>query len=264
MAATGYGGQSNLNGSASAGSHDLSARASGFANGLDYRVTPYTVVGFALGGGGTNYSLSDGLGGGHSDMFQAAVYNLTRVDAAYVSAAFAYGWHNETTDRAVTVAGFEQLSAGFVANNIGGRVEGGYRFAIPGILDLPGFGLTPYGAFQMQAFHTPSYSETVPNSAPFALNYQAHTTNVIRTELGAWIDRPFRVYDDAILSLRGPAAWAHDDWSDLTYTPSFLSLPGSSWTETGAPPPRDLLLASAVAEVISGTGYRSPASSTPN
>jgi uncharacterized protein with beta-barrel porin domain len=72
---------------------------------------------------------------------------------------------------------------------------------------------------------------------------------VIRTELGAWIDRPFRVYDDAVLSLRGRAAWAHDDWSDLTYTPSFLSLVGTSWSETGAPPPRDLLLASAVAEV---------------
>jgi uncharacterized protein with beta-barrel porin domain len=72
---------------------------------------------------------------------------------------------------------------------------------------------------------------------------------VIRTELGAWIDRPFRVYDDAVLSLRGRAAWAHDDWSGLTYTPSFLSLPGTIWSETGAPPPRDLLLASAVAEV---------------
>jgi uncharacterized protein with beta-barrel porin domain len=248
--AAGYGGQSNLNGSASAGSHDLSARAYGFATGLDYRVTPYTVVGFALGGGGTNYSLSNGLGGGHSDMFQAAVYSLTRINAAYVSAAIAYGWHDETTDRTVTVAGFDHLTAGFNANNIGGRVEGGYRFAIPGILDLPGFGLTPYAAFQMQAFYTPSYSETAASgSSLFALNYDAHTTNVIRTELGAWIDRPFRVYDDAILSLRGRAAWAHDDWSDLTYTPSFVSLPGSSWTETGAPPPRDLLLASAVAEV---------------
>jgi len=246
----GYGGQSNLSGSALAGSHDLSARAYGFATGLDYRVTPYSVVGFALGGGGTNYSISNGLGGGHSDMFQAAVYSLTRVDAAYVAAAIAYGWHSETTGRTVTVAGFDQLTAGFDANNIAGRVEGGYRFAVPGIFDLPGFGVTPYGAFQMQAFYTPSYSETATaGSSLFALSYDAHTTNVIRTELGAWIDRPFRIYDDAVLSLRGRAAWAHDDWSDLTYTPSFLSLVGTSWSETGAPPPRDLLLASAVAEV---------------
>ena len=45
-----YGGQENITGNALAGSHDLSARAYGFATGLDYRVTPYTVVGFALGG----------------------------------------------------------------------------------------------------------------------------------------------------------------------------------------------------------------------
>jgi hypothetical protein len=32
--------------------------------------------------------LSDSFGGGHSDMFQAAVYSLTRVDAAYERA-----WH---------------------------------------------------------------------------------------------------------------------------------------------------------------------------
>jgi len=72
---------------------------------------------------------------------------------------------------------------------------------------------------------------------------------VIRTELGAWLDRSFAVDDGAILSLRSRAAWAHDNWSDLRYSPTFLSLPGSSWTETGAPPARDLLLASAVAEV---------------
>ena len=248
--AAAYGGQSNLSGNASAGSHDLTARAYGVATGLDYRVTPYTVVGFALGGGSTNYGLPDGLGGGHSDMFQSAIYSLTRVDAAYVSAALAYGWHQVSTDRVVTVAGIDHLTAGFSANNIGGRIEGGYRFAIPGVLDLTGFGLTPYAAFQMQAFRAPSYSETaVSGSSIFALSYDAHTTTVIRTELGAWFDRPFAVADGAILSLRSRAAWAHDNWSDLRYTPSFLSLPGSSWTETGAPPARDLLLASAVAEV---------------
>jgi uncharacterized protein with beta-barrel porin domain len=248
--AAGYGGQSNLSGNAAAGSQDLAARAAGFATGLDYRVTPYTVVGFALAGGGTNYGLSGGLGGGRSDIFQAAVYSLTRVNAAYLSAALAYGWNDETTDRTVTVAGFDRLTANFVANNVAGRLEGGYRFAIPGIPGLPGFGLTPYGAFQMQAFYTPSYSEAAASgSSVFALDYDSHATDVIRTELGAWVDRPFKVYDDAILSLRGRAAWAHDDWTGLTYTAGFLSLPGSSWTETGAPPPRDLLLASAVAEV---------------
>jgi uncharacterized protein with beta-barrel porin domain len=248
--AAAYGGQTNMTGNALAGSHDLSARAYGYATGLDYRVTPYTVVGFALGGGSTNYGLSNGLGGGHSDMFQSAVYSVTRVDAAYVSAALAYGWHHMSTDRFLTVAGIDHLTADFSANNVGGRIEGGYRFAIPGVFDQPGFGFTPYAAFQMQAFRTPSYSEIAASgSSTFALAYDAHTTTVTRTELGAWFDQPIALYDGSMLSLRSRAAWAHDNWSDPRYTATFLSLPGSSWIETGAAPAHDLLLASAVAEI---------------
>ena len=99
--AGGYGGQSNVSGDPTFGNHDRSARTYGYVTGLDYLVTPYTTVGFALGGGGTNFGLSDSLGGGRSDMFQAAVYSVTRYNAAYVSAALAYAWHRVSTDRTV-------------------------------------------------------------------------------------------------------------------------------------------------------------------
>jgi autotransporter-associated beta strand protein len=74
-----YGGSNRTTGDlAVIGSHDLSARTVGFAAGLDYRLTPETVVGFALAGGGTDWSLSQGLGGGKSDAFQAGLYGATR------------------------------------------------------------------------------------------------------------------------------------------------------------------------------------------
>jgi outer membrane autotransporter protein len=248
--AAGYGGQTNTGGDAFAGSHDRSARTFGYATGLDYRVTPYTVVGFALAGGGTNYGLSDGLGGGHSDMFQAAVYSTTRINAAYVSAALAYAWHHVSTDRFVNVAGTDHLTADFDANNVGGRIEGGYRFPIPGVFGWPGFGVTPYAAAQAQAFRTPSYSETSASGAsPFGLAYDAHTTTTTRTELGTWFDRSVTLDNGALLALRSRVAWAHDFWSDPSMTATFQSLPGSSFTVFGAAPARDSLLASAVAEV---------------
>jgi autotransporter-associated beta strand protein len=66
-----YGGANRTSGDVAVlGSHDLSARTVGFAAGLDYRYTPDTVLGFALAGGGTNWSLSQALGGGKSDAFQ--------------------------------------------------------------------------------------------------------------------------------------------------------------------------------------------------
>jgi T5SS/PEP-CTERM-associated repeat protein/autotransporter-associated beta strand protein len=65
-----YGGSNRTSGDiAIIGSHDLSARTVGFAGGFDYRLTPDTVVGLAFAGGGTDWSLSQGLGGGKSDAF---------------------------------------------------------------------------------------------------------------------------------------------------------------------------------------------------
>jgi len=247
--AAAYGGQTKISGDASAGSHDLSARSFGYAMGLDYRVTPYTIVGFALAAGGTNFGLSDGLGGGRSDMFQSAIYSLTRGNAAYFSTAFAYAWHGVSTDRYVNVAGLDQLTADFPANNIGARIEGGYRFPIPDVFNLPGGGFIPYAALQAQAFRTPSYSESSASGSPFALAYDAHTTTTARTELGAWIDRITPLGNDAILALRTRAAWAHDFWSDPDMTASFQSLPGSSFTVIGAVPAGDSLLASAEADI---------------
>jgi uncharacterized protein with beta-barrel porin domain len=256
--AAGYGTQSNAAGDeVVVGSHDRSVSTFGYVTGVDYRVTPYTVAGFALGGGGTRYGLSDSLGGGHSDMFQAAVYSSTRVSAAYISAALAYAWHHVSTDRYVTLAGTDHLAADFSANNVGGRIEGGYRFALPGVLGWPArYGVTPYAAGQVQTFRAPSYSESAASgSSVFALAYNARTTTTARTEVGAWFDWTIPTGYGTTLALRTRAAWAHDYWSAPNITAMFEALPGSSFTVTGAAPASDLLLASAGAEIGLGNGF---------
>lgn len=255
--AAGYGGQTNANGDAlGVGSHDRSVSDVGFATGLDYRVTPYTVAGFALSGGATRYGLSEGLGSGRSDMFQAAIYSTTRVDAAYVSAAIAYGFHQFNTDRFVTVAGADHLAADFSANDIGGRLEGGYRFAIPS-MGWPGqSGLIPYAAVQVQAFRTPSYSETALSGASvFALSYDARTITTTRTELGTWLDWSMPIDYGTRLTLLGRAAWAHDNWSAPNITAGFQALPGSIFVVAGAAPATDLALVSAGVEIGFRNGF---------
>lgn len=252
-----YGGQTNTAGNLLAGTHDSSARTFGFATGLDYLATPYTVVGFALAGGGTNYGLSDGLGSGHSDMFQAAVYSTTRVNAAYVSATLAYAWHRVSTDRYVTIAGNDHLTSAYAANSFGGRIEGGYRFVIPAVFDSSGFGLTPYAALQAQSFHTPSYSETAVSGSPlFALAYNAHTTTAVRTELGSWVDKSYTLDRNNVLSLFGRAAWAHDWYSDPSLTAAFQSaLPGSIFIVNGVTPAKDSALLTGGAQLYMRNGW---------
>ena len=147
-----YGGSNHTNGDpAVIGSHDLSARTAGLAGGFDYRTTPDTVVGLAFAGGGTNWSLSQGLGGGKSDAFQAGIYGATKCGPAYLAAAFTFANHWMSTDR---LALGDHLTADFNAQSYGGRLEGGYRF------ETPYGGITPYAAIQAQNFHSPDYSET--------------------------------------------------------------------------------------------------------
>jgi outer membrane autotransporter protein len=241
-----YGGSNRTSGDlAVIGSHDLSASTAGFAGGFDYRLTPDSVVGFALAGAGTDWSLSQGLGGGKSDAFQAGVYAATKSGPAYLAAAFAFANHWMSTDR---FAFGDHLTADFNAQSYGGRLEGGYRFgAAYG-------GITPYAAIQAQSFHTPGYTETgaIPNG--FALTFNGRDATDTRSELGARFDRVLAVYSNAVLALRGRVAWAHDWVSDPTLTPLFQALPGASFIVNGALPVKDSALASAGGELRLANG----------
>ena len=247
-----YGGYNKTSGDpVVVGSHDLTARTGGFAAGMDYRVAPGTVVGFALAGGGTNWSLANGLGGGKSDAFQAGVYGSTRSGPLYVAAALAYAWHDVSTDR-FAFAG-NHLAADFNAQSFGGRIETGYRIGSPTVHSSGG-AITPYAAVQAQSFRTPSYAETDLNNGGFGLAYAARTGTATRSELGARFDHAVVLDRNAVLTLRGRLAWAHDWVSDPTLTAGFQTLPGASFIVNGATPAKDLALVSAGTELRLANG----------
>jgi uncharacterized protein with beta-barrel porin domain len=243
-----HGGHSSVDGKTLAGSHERSVSTVSIATGLDYLITPNTVVGFALGGGHTDFGLANGFGDGSSNMIQTAAYSFTRSGPAYLSTALAYTAHWTKTARKLTFAD-ERLTADVFANNAGARVEGGYRFELPG-LGSTQFGLTPYAALQGQAFWMPSYRESGSGSSPFALAYDARRTEVGRIEIGAWFDHTIPL-DNAALVMRARAAWAHDHYfSDpATVAVKFQSLPNWPFKIKGAEPATDFALLSVGASV---------------
>ncbi|WP_247554278.1 autotransporter-associated beta strand repeat-containing protein [Bradyrhizobium sp. 138] len=244
--ASGYGGASTLNGNAATGSSTTTSRIYGTVVGADYRASPNTLVGFALGGAGYNFSLSDNLGSGRADLFQAGLYARHTIGPAYVSAALAYGWQDVTTDRTVTVSGTDKLTANFKASTFSARLETGWRFApIP----TSSFGVTPYAAVQATAFHLPGYGETaLVGSNQFALSYTSRDTTNVRTELGARTDQRFLV-SEGVLTLRGRLAWAHDTNTSRFVNAAFQTLPGAAFTVSGARPAADSALAGGRAEL---------------
>jgi T5SS/PEP-CTERM-associated repeat protein len=241
--AAGYGGSQTTDGNAVVGSNTATSRIAGVAAGADYLLSPNTLVGFALGGGGTSFNVANGLGGGSSDLFQAGVYARHTMGNAYVAGALAYGWQDVTTDRTVTIAGNDHLRARFDANALSGRLEGGYRYATPWM------GITPYAAAQFTSLYLPGYGEQAVSGAnDFALNYAGRDVTAARGELGLRTDRSYAL-ETAVLTLRGRAAWAHDVNPDRAISATFQTLPGASFVVNGAASAHDAALLTGAAEM---------------
>ncbi|GKQ50781.1 hypothetical protein BRSPCE3_16360 [Bradyrhizobium sp. Ce-3] len=253
--AAGYGGSQSTSGNAVTGSNDTTSSVYGTAVGADYLFSPNTIAGFALAGGGTNFSVA-GSGSGRSDLFQAGAYFRHTEGAAYVTAALAYGWQDVTTNRTVTVAGLDQLRAEFNANTYSGRLEGGYRIIAPW---TGGIGITPYAAGQFTTFDLPGYAEqAVVGSSAFALTYAAKSVTDVRSELGIRTDKSFLV-QDGLLTLRTRFAWAHDYDPDRSIGATFQALPGTSFVVNGAAQASDSALTTASVEMKWRNGWSAAA-----
>jgi uncharacterized protein with beta-barrel porin domain len=208
-----------------------------------------------MAGGGTSFSVANG-GTGRSDLFQMGAYVRHTQGPAYVSASLAYGWQDITTNRTVTVAGFDQLRAQFNANAWSGRLEGGYRFVSPWV---GGLGITPYAAAQFVTFDLPAYAEqSIVGLNTCALNYGAHDPTDARTELGIRTDKSWAM-SDGILTLRGRFAWAHDYDPDRSIGATFQSLPGASFVVNGASQAGDSALTTASIEMKWKNGWSAAA-----
>lgn len=236
---SGYGAWAKTNGDASSSAVDT--RLGGVVGGIDYRPAPGLVFGVAAGGALTNTSLDSGSA--DTTVAQVGVYSAVRIDKAYLSAAFAYGWHSADTSRTVSIAGSDRITGAFDAYSLNGRVETGMRYG------LREFGITPFAAVQAQRFHTPSYQEKAGGTAAaFAISYSANDTNALRSELGVWFDAMPRATSGPPVNLRARVAWAHNFGDAPTATGAFATFPSGTFVVTGVKPAADALLATAAAE----------------
>ncbi len=242
---SGYGNRTEVDGDAGTGSHATTSTAYGVAVGFERAVGADAMVGVAVSGGGTSFNLEDDLGSGRSAVLQAALYARSTFEQAYVAGAVAAGYHRVSLDRTLTFAGTDHYTAEFDATNFAAEIEVGY--------DLGWF--TPYVALRGQAFSTPGYSEVTESGAStFALDYDAGLALLLRTEIGARADWVTDLDDGGTLNLYASAAWAHDMRSGYDAVAEFQMMPGSSFTVAGAAPNADSLLATAGAELTTGSG----------
>ena len=82
----------------------------------------------------------------------------------------------------------------------------------------------------------------------FALAYGAKDVTDARSELGIRTDKSYAM-PDAILTLRGRFAWAHDFDPDRSIGATFQTLPGASFVVNGAAQAHDSALTTASVEM---------------
>jgi uncharacterized protein with beta-barrel porin domain len=116
-------------------------------------------------------------------------------------------------------------------------------------------GITPYAAAQFTTFDLPDYAEQILSGAnAFALGYASKSVTDTRSELGLRSDKSFAM-PDAILTLRGRAAWVHDFNTDRNIAVTFQTLPGASFVVGGAAQAHDAALTTASAEMKWQIGF---------
>ena len=246
----GYGGTLRAGGDAATGSHDTTSRVAGAAAGATYQLAPDTLIGFALGGAGSSFSLAQGLGGGRSDDFNAALYGRKEFGPSYFAAALGYVWQQASTDRTVVVAGADALHADLHPQALIARFESGRRFQALGV------GMAPYAALQTTSMWLPSFGETA--TSRFGLAYDARTTTVTRSELGARFDSDVRIADLPI-TLKARAAWLHGWGTDWRADAALPQLAAARFTVFGAALPGDSAQVSLGAGISLGRGWSASA-----
>ncbi|MCZ8317033.1 autotransporter domain-containing protein [Phreatobacter sp.] len=227
----------------------------GVAAGADRLISPDTLIGFALAGGGTAYGLGT-RGTGSGDFAQLGLYGSTRLGPGYVSAALAYGWNRFDVSRTAGLGPTETYRSAPTVHTFGGRIEAGRRFGDRA------FAATPYAALEVIGASTAGYRESwgPGNTGAFALAYGARTYANARAEAGMRLDSLRAVAPTADLLTFARLAYGFQAGTQRSAEASFQQLANSGFTVFGARASTHTALGSLGLELRLATGTRVTAS----
>lgn len=213
------------------GSQKFKAHASGVSGGYDWQVSSSLTLGVAFSATDTSFHITQDLGEGRGDAFQAGVYgNKQFTSGLYGDFAGVVGVGNVTTTRKLTISGTDQLAGKADPLMAAFRYETGMKLGW----------ITPYAAISDTLISLPGYTETAASgSSSFALQYEANNANAAELELGIRQStvRPFG--RNWTIRISDQLAWSHVLAQPWSATAAFAGLPDSDFTVYGAKSGRD-------------------------
>jgi uncharacterized protein with beta-barrel porin domain len=237
---------------ATAGTAQLQMNSGGLVAGLEYEPVADVLVGAAVGGSLSSYSVPSLGTNGSIPGVQAGLYAVGRWHGFYASGSLAYGRYHVDSTREITVLGETSIAkSGFDDGAFTGRVESGYAFATPWVE------VTPFAAYEGSALWEPGFSETVTaNTLPVGLAVEGQTTLSQQTSLGLQLDRALPVSGAWAVQNSARAAWVHELDTERSQTASFEAAPAASFFVVGAPAASDAALLTDVVSFTRGSGLQ--------
>jgi outer membrane autotransporter protein len=254
--AQGFGGAGSIDGDGAIGSSRVDLNAAGGALGVDMQITPNWLAGVTMGTTTSGFGLSDIASSGSARSIVLGFYGGYAQGPLYVDAALAYGYNAFNTTRSIATGSMSEVASGaFDGHQYGGRVEGGWRFAIDQ------HAVTPFAGMTVQALSQSGYSETsrdttTGNPGLLGVTVQGQTATSVRPVLGLQFETTIAANDSAVLKPRVRLGWAHELNASRSATVALGILPGTPFQVTGAQAGADALLVGAGLELELGRMLR--------
>ena len=139
----GFGGVQSFNGDAIVGSADARTSAAGGAMGFDYQVDPTRLIGVAVGGSESHFSVPDRATSGNLLGGHVGAYGVATWGALYAAGVLSYSRFDNEVRRTIAGVGPTETATGrFASDLLGARLEVGRSYA------LPWLNVTPFAAAQ--------------------------------------------------------------------------------------------------------------------
>jgi outer membrane autotransporter protein len=225
--AAGFSADEWVRGDATVGSADLARRSAGGAAGFDYQVGSDFLFGFAAGASSSTFAVGDLATRGQSDAGHIGAYGTGRFGPAlYVAGTFNYSRFDNSTTRTITgIGATETATAKFNSDEIGGRLELGWKQS------YAGYQITPFAALQFLELWQPGFTETSVTAAGtpgvLGLSFQSRTVSSLPTFLGMQFDTRMPVAGWGTWAPFARASWVHEFEPTRSITAAFIALPGA-------------------------------------
>jgi autotransporter-associated beta strand protein len=229
---TGFDGTAKLDGEAGIGSASLSHNTGGLAGGLDYQFAPDVLVGLAIGGSSSNFSVRDRITSGHLEAAHFGGYGVKTWGSLYAALALSFTtFRNSTTRSIVGIGPTETATGSFGSNLFSGRVEVGAKQV------FGRFAVTPFAAMQFAELWQNGFTETNPvtpgAAGPLGLTYGSISASSLPTFVGAQFDTRFAFGNGMVLSPYARLSWVHEFHPNRAINAVFIALPGAAFTVDG-------------------------------